>query len=646
MKSAHIVALGAVLLLFGACTPKSPPAASAVLPSPRAIAPVLLTPEARDIHSYAQPAIARVTHVDLDLTADFVAHRFAGTASLDIDAQPDAAQVVLDTRLLDIAAVTDAQGKPLEWSLGENDAILGAPLTVQLKGARRLVIRYTTRPEAPALQWLKPEQTAGRQHPYLFSQGQAVLTRSWVPTQDSPGLRQTWSARIVAPVGLRVVMSAEMLNATGDPVADGPAAGGLAWRFRMEQPVPPYLISVAIGDIAFQSLGPRTGVYAEPSMLQRAAAEFVDLEQMVKTAESIYGPYRWGRYDLLILPPSFPFGGMENPRLTFATPTVIAGDRSLVSLVAHELAHSWSGNLVTNATWADFWLNEGFTVYYENRIMERLYSKERADMLRDIEWDELHEDFADFGGADSPKTRLYQPLVGGDPDDLVTHIAYNKGALFLRTIEAAVGRERLDTFLRAYFDRHAFQAQTTAGFLAELRADLIRDDAALEKSLALDAWAYGTGLPANAVYSRSEAFAKIDALAAAFAKRGPQAVSSPQDWSSDQRVRFLNHLPRKLSKPRLVEVQQFLNLAAQGNSEVLFAWLRLAVANRYEPALPQLETFLTSMGRRKFVLPLFTDLMGQGSWGRPIARRIYAIARPGYHYVTTNSVDKIVQPGT
>ncbi|MEP7311390.1 MAG: M1 family metallopeptidase [Pseudomonadota bacterium] len=638
MKTAYLLLLAAPLVLTG-CGRDPQTATPAVKAPAHTVAPVLLTPEARDVHSYAQPAIARVTHVDLDLNADFVAQRFTGTAGLDIEAGPAATQIVLDTRQLDIAAVTDAQGRPLMWSLGNSDPILGAPLTVQIKDSRRIVVRYATNPAAPALQWLKPEQTAGRKQPYLFSQGQAILSRSWFPTQDSPGLRQTWSARVVAPAALRVVMSGEMLQPEGEP-----APGGTAWRFRMEHPVPPYLISIAIGDIAFQSLGERTGVFTEPSMLQGAAAEFIDLEQMVKTAESIYGPYRWGRYDLLILPPSFPFGGMENPRLTFATPTVVAGDRSLVSLVAHELAHSWSGNLVTNATWADFWLNEGFTVYFENRIMERLYSKERADMLRDIEWDELQEDFKNFGGATSPQTRLYQPLVGGNPDDLVTAIAYNKGALFLRTIEAAVGRERWDAFLRAYFDRHAFQPQTTAGLLTELRSELLKDDAQLEKSLDLDTWAYKPGLPANVAYARSAAFAKIDALAAEFAAKGVQAMPSPGNWTSDQRVRFINHLPRKLEVRRLEQLQAYLDLTTQGNSEVLFAWLRLAVANRYDTAVPQLEHFLTSMGRRKFVLPLFTDLMGQGAWGRPIAQRLYAAARPGYHFVTTNSVDAVVNP--
>jgi leukotriene-A4 hydrolase len=614
--------------LIAACSPKQ----QVELPAPE-VAPLLTGDDARDIHSYAQPAVARVTHVDLDLEADFAARTFAGTAALDVQAEGEAPVLTLDTRDLAIEAVTDSAGKPLTWELGNKDEVLGSPLRVTLGAARRVQVKYRSNPEAEALQWLTPAQTAGGKQPYLFSQGQAILNRSWIPTQDSPGIRQTWTARIVAPKDLTVVMSGEMLG----PV---PLGDKRAWRFRMTHPVAPYLIAIAIGDIEFREIGKRTGVYTEPSMLDGAAREFADLEKMVAEAEALYGPYRWGRYDLLVLPPSFPFGGMENPRLTFATPTVIAGDKSLVGLVAHELAHSWSGNLVTNATWADFWLNEGFTVYFENRIMERVYNKRFADMLADLGWDDLQSGIAELGGPKAADTRLHIDLTGRNPDDGMTNIAYEKGATFLRTIEAAVGRERWDAYLKDYFDRHAFQPQTSARFLADLREHLVKGDASLEKQLGLDAWVFEPGLPANAVHITAEAFTQVDGAATAFAASGklPEAVS----WTTAERVRFLNRLPRKQATTRLDSLVKLFALDNQRNSEVRFAWLRLAIANRYQPAVPQLEDFLTSMGRRKFVLPLFTDLMAQGEWGKAIAQPLYARARSGYHSVTVGSVDKIV----
>jgi aminopeptidase N len=631
MTTLRIVSAAVLLLVLAACKP----AADHSTP-PRIVAPVLSTPDAHDIHSFAEPAIARVTHVDLDLTADFASRTLAGSATLDVLVDAASRTLTLDTKQLSIIAVHDDKGQPLRWTLGDDDPILGKPLRVSLGSARRVVVTYQTSPGAAALQWLTPAQTAGKQKPYLFSQGEAILTRSWIPTQDSPGIRQTWTARIVAPADLHVVMSAEAGGAAPQSVK-----AGMAWQFHMDHPVAPYLIAIAIGDIAFHSLGSRTGVYTEPSRLAAAAAEFADLEAMVTAAESLYGPYRWGRYDLLVLPPSFPFGGMENPRLTFATPTIIAGDKSLVNMVAHELAHSWSGNLVTNATWADFWLNEGFTVYFENRIMERVYGKQASDMLADLGWDDLQAEIQQLGGMQAVDTRLHIDLAGRDPDDGMTNIPYEKGATLLRTIEWAVGRARWDAFLRDYFDRHAFQPQTSAGFLADLRANLIKGDVALEQKLGLDAWVYDAGMPANAVHIKSDAFAQIDAAAKAFATRGPGGVD-PAAWTTAQRVRFLNHLPRRLPAARLADVIKMLVLDGQRNSEVRFAWLRLAVVNHYDPALPDLEDFLTSMGRRKFVLPLFTDLVAQGNWGKPIAERIYAKARPGYHSVTTGSVDKVV----
>ncbi|CAN5400037.1 M1 family metallopeptidase [soil metagenome] len=641
------IALTAALSLsVAACAQKPADPASDMPPlPPSATAPVTYV---HDIHSYAQPQIARVKHVDLNLTADFAAKTLAGTATLDITGEVGATQVVLDTRNLDIKAVHDAKG-PLQFVLGAADPILGQSLTVTFPAmtageTHRIMIDYSTRPDASALQWLTPAQTAGGQKPYLFSQGEAILTRTWIPTQDSPGIRQTWSARIVAPKDLTVVMSAEHLTPNGEDATDTTRA----WRFRMTNPVAPYVIAVGIGDIKFASTGARTGVFTEPGNLQVDTNEFAEVEKMVAAAESLYGPYRWGRYDLLVLPPSFPFGGMENPRLTFATPTAVAGDRSLVSLVAHELAHSWSGNLVTNATWSDFWLNEGFTTYIQNRIMEVVYSPERAAQERVLGWDSLQEQLKTQPPAD---TRLKIDLTGRDPDDGMTDIAYEKGAAFLETIERVVGRPRFDQWLTGYFNRHAFTSLTSEQFLQDIRANLVKGDAALEAQLQLDTWVYQPGLPSNAVAPTSPAFDAVDASAKAFfADRGPASAIPWAGWNTQQRQRFLGWRPAGLrdgadwlTEQQLADLERTLNLAHEGNSEVTFAWLQIALAHRYQPAVPTAEHFLTSQGRRKFVLPLFKTLWSEGDWGRPIATRIYAVARPGYHPVTTGSVDALLK---
>ncbi|MES1256627.1 MAG: M1 family metallopeptidase [Acidobacteriota bacterium] len=583
-----------------------------------------------------------MTHVALDLAADFEARHLSGTARLTIASEAGASHVVLDTRDLDVLGVSDAAGGALAYALGDPDPILGRALNVQLPAAGGdVIVRYRTDPNAAALQWLSPAQTAGKVHPFLFSQGEAILTRTWIPTQDSPGIRQTYEARVAVPSALSAVMSAEALTPEG--VAEGTAEGGhRLFSFRLAQPIPPYLIALAVGDLGFEATGPRSGIYAEPSMLAAAAFEFANLEDMIAAAEALLGPYRWGRYDVLVLPPSFPFGGMENPRLTFATPTVVAGDRSLVSLVAHELAHSWSGNLVTNATWRDFWLNEGVTTYVESRIMEALYGAERAGILRVLAWRELHNEIQRLGGASSRDTVLHIDLEGRDPDDGATLIPYEKGAALFRAVESAVGRPAFDAYLRSYLDRHAFESITTATFLADVRAHLVRGDTALESLLQLEAWIYRPGLPDTAAVPRSAALDRVDAEAAAFAAGAAASTLKTSGWITQEWLHFLGALPAALDAARIADLDRAFGFSDRRNSEVSFAWLRLAVQHRYLPAMPAVERFLNAQGRRRFVRPLYEDLLTT-DWGAAEARRIYARARPLYHAVVTSTLDPMLR---
>ena len=627
-----LTAVFAAFALLSCRAGDSPPAIE-----PVEAAPILDTPDAVDIHSFAKPLEARVTHVALDLNVDFDTRRIGGTATLDVQAKPDATQIILDDKGLEIEAVTDEAGQPLPYKVGAFDEILGAPLTIQMGDTRKIVIRYRSAPDAGALQWLTPEQTAGKKHPFLLSQGQSIENRSWIPTQDSPGIRQTWEAWIAVPSGLTAVMSAKKGD-KADPTPPPPDKS--SFYFNMDKPVAPYLIAIAVGDLASREPGPRTGVWTEPAMLDKAAAELSDNEKMYDAAEKLYGPYQWGRYDMLVLPPSFPFGGMENPTLTFLTPTFIAGDKSLTSLIAHELAHSWSGNLATNATWADFWLNEGLTTYAERRIVEAIYGPKVASQQVSLGFDALNKEIAEIGGPNHPDTRLHIDLKGRNPDEGSTDIPYEKGAAFLRTIESIVGRERFDQWLKGWFERHRFQPVTTSIFLADIREHLVSGDAALEQKLQLDRWVNEPGIPDNVAPADPQAFAEVDAAVANFVK----LAARPQqwgEWNTDERLRFLNSLPRKLGPSYLHELNRALGLNNSGNNEVLFAWLELAVANRYEPAVPALERFLTVQGRRKFVRPLITALAEDEQWGRPIAVRIYRKARASYHPMTTRDLDKL-----
>lgn len=631
--------LAAFALALAGCHSASEAPENETATTTQPIPPILLTPEAVDVHSFANPREARVTHVGLDLQADFSDHILAGTATLDVAARNDASKIVLDTNQLTIKSVTDGAGNALAYQLGTNDPIHGAPLTVQLGEARKIVISYRTSPGAKALQWLAPDQTLGKKMPFLFSQGESILNRSWIPTQDSPGIRQTWDATITVPDGMNVAMSATRESAEGTPIT----GGRRTFTFKMDKPVPPYLIAIAIGDLKFKAISGNTGIWAEPAILDKAANEFADLPRFLEAAEKLYGPYRWGRYDLLILPPSFPYGGMENPMLTFVTPTAIAGDRSLVSLAAHELAHSWSGNLVTNATWNDFWLNEGFTTYAEGRIMEAVYGVDREAMERDLLWSDLHDTIKELGGPQSPMTRLHTTIPASvDPDTGMTQIAYDKGAELLMTIEKAVGRKTFDAWLKGYFDRHAFQPQTSAGLIADMRATLFKDNEKLAETVGLNKWIYQPGIPANAIHVHSKAFEAIDAAAKRFASKG-DASAVPATMVTQETLRFLNDLPRDLGTARLAALDARFHWNDTPNSEIRFAWLELALANHYAPAANSAEAFLTAQGRLKFVVPLYSLLMDQSGWGPLLAKQIYKKARPGYHPVTQTALDAVVQ---
>lgn len=589
-----------------------------------------------DPHSYANLDEVRVHHLHLDVKADFERRELAGFVDLSLDwRDPAARRVVLDSRDLRIDSVQtlDADGRVgrATHRLGPTDPILGQSLTITLPAqVPKLRIRYRSAPGASGLQWLSPEQTRDRRHPYLFSQSQAIHARSWIPLMDSPAVRYTYTARVQTPPALRALMSA-----VNDPEA--PQNGD--YRFVMPQPIPSYLMAIAVGDVVFESLGPRSGVWTEASGLAAAAAELVDTERMIDIAEALYGPYRWGRYDLLVLPPSFPFGGMENPRLTFLTPTFIAGDRSLVSLIAHELAHSWSGNLVTNATWDSFWLNEGFTTYVENRIVEAAFDRERALMEQALSVDGLDEELKSLDPADQ-KLRL--DLKGRDPDDGMSAIAYDKGQWLLRFIESRVGREAFDPFLRGWFDAHAFQSVGTDDFLAYLERELLAKHPGQLSREEVLAFVEQPGVPDFAPRPESVRFAQVDLAIRAYARTEAAANALPTaEWTAQEWLRFLNGLPRDLAVARVEALDEVHSLTGTGNNEVAHAFYRLALATGYTGADAAIDAYLAGIGRRKLIVPIYQDLMGTPT-GRERAQRIYAAARPGYHPITQATLDGIV----
>ncbi len=597
----------------------------------------------RDVHSVSHPDEVVVTHTGLDLAVDFDARVVRGTATVAIRRHDPSAPLLLDVRDLDIRKVQTAQVRDLRplatadvpWddaTFTVKDGEFGGALAVTLpENADAVRIEYATAPGASGLQWLSPEQTADGVSPFLYTQSQAIHARSWIPCQDTPGVRSTFDAEIHVGDGLTALMAAKTV-ASRD-------AG--TFRFEMDQPIPSYLVAMSVGAVEFAQLGPRSGVWAEPSVLPRAVSEFGNVEAMIDAVETLYGPYRWERYDILVLPPAFPFGGMENPRLTFATPTILAGDRSLVALIAHELAHSWSGNLVTNASWGDLWLNEGFTVYVERRVMEALYGRERAEMEAMLGKQDLVKELAELPEAEQ---RLSTDLSGRDPDDGLTNVPYEKGALFLRLLEETYGRDAFDPFLRRWFTEHAFTSVRTSDFEAFVKAELIEKHAPLagKAPVDLEAWIHSPGMGPGAPEPRSAAFDVVDAaLASVLKNEVPVKKLDTKDWTPHEWLHFLRSLPASFGPDDMATLDDAFGFTTSANSEILAQWLEASVRRGYRKTDASLERFLLGVGRRKFLTPLYRALIE--SERAADAKRIYAKARVGYHPITQRTLDALVQ---
>ncbi|MBV36409.1 MAG: aminopeptidase [Rickettsiales bacterium] len=588
-----------------------------------------------DEHSYGNLDEVKLTHLDLELNVNFEAKSLEGFVDISFDRLKDGVStLVLDTRDIDIQKaqyMTDAGWVDTEFDLADKDPVLGSKLTVELDDSTtKARVYYRTQPQASGLQWLSPEQTAGKKHPFVYSQAQAIHARSFIPIQDSPAVRVTYNANLKTPKDLLAVMSA--FNEP-DTELDGD------YHFEMPQAIPPYLIALGVGNLEFKAMSDRTGVYAEPGLLDASVAEFNDTEEMVRVTEEMFGPYRWGRYDLLILPPSFPFGGMENPRLSFITPTVIAGDKSLVNLIAHELAHSWSGNLVTNATWRDFWLNEGFTSYVENRIMEELYGKKRATMERALDVQGLRQEVEALPKGD---TVLNVNLDGRDPDDAFSGVPYTKGQMFLTYLENKFGREVFDEFLVEYFNNYAFQSLTTEEFKKYLNENLLEKHPGVVSMDEINVWIHEPMLPEMMPNPTSDAFTTIDSKTKAWLGGETQlSEMGSADWTVHEWLHFINNLPEDLNLEQMKQLDQAFNLTDSTNNEIAHAWLMLAVKTNYDVVMPRLETYLVSIGRRKLIVPLYRELMATDE-GAKFAKRVYKIARPGYHPLAQGTIDEIV----
>lgn len=586
-----------------------------------------------DRHSFANSNQVRAPHLHLDLEVDFDAKQLRGYAEYTLEYIDQSANYfVVDTYDLSIDKVeTKAGGEWAEGSfrLGEKDHVLGQSLTIALvqddeQRAEKVRIHYASSPEATGLDWVEPEGTAGGEHPYLYSQSQPHYARTWVPIQDTAASRLTFSARLTTPEALVGLMGA---NNPPNPERTG------EYEMETNQPIPPYLMAIAVGDLDFYALNDRMAIYAEPSVLQSAVDEFSYTTDMMEVTEAMFGPYAWDRYDQLILPPSFPFGGMENPQLAFITPTIIAGDQSLVSLIAHELAHSWSGNLVTNATWRDLWLNEGFTSYVQNRIMEAVYGEERALMERMLSDQSLEQS---IGNLSERQQVLHLELEQRDPETIFTRVPYDKAAAFLFFLEDRVGRDTFDAFVRQYFADFSFKSLDTLEFEAYLYENLIDEHSDVVSRDEVREWLFEPGLPDTMVRVEVDAFNRVDDARQAWLDGSEVEFDA---WSIHERLYFLRHLPNEMSDEELARLDAELGLTETRNNSVLTNWLVIAIRHDYEPALHRVDDIVFGMGRLAFLTPIYGALYDVDPDG---TRELYMEARPAYHQLTRDALESML----
>lgn len=596
-----------------------------------------------DIYSYANYLEFSVRHVDMKLTVDFDTRVLSGMATLNVERiDPAAGTLVLDTRGLDIQRVSrndsGAKLRDLPWRLGQEDSLLGRPLEIDVSAVERpgrfaITIHYSTRPEAEALQWLEPAMTTGGESPFLYSLAQSIHARSWIPIQDTPAVRMTYSASLRVPSGLTALMSARSLRSD---LASG------EFTFAMEQEIPAYLIAIAVGDLQYRAFDSRSGIWAEPSMIDQAAAEFEDTPAMIARAEELFGPYRWEQYDLLVLPPAFSVGGMEHPRLSFITPTLIAGDKSLVGTVAHELAHSWSGNLVTNASWKHLWLNEGFTTYFEMRLVEALYGEDQQKMEEVLAFQELLFELSELPQAEQS---LVPATILKNPDDAFTGVAYQKGAQFLVFLERAYGRAAFDSFLEKYFSEFAFRSVSTDDFLEFLQANLVDTMPGRVSREQLHEWIYEPGMPRDTIPPRSRELDKVRGSISSWLKGEIELKDVPAaDWSTQQWQYLVGQIPADVDHDQLLGLDEKFELTDSGNAVIVSNWMGLAIRAQFLPAYRRLEPFLTQVGRSYLINNIYRALSESTPEDRALAREIYRKASQGYHPTARPEIEALLYP--
>ena len=541
---------------------------------------------------------------------DFHKRALIGDAVLCfIKINPNAKFLILDVKDIRIQSIKDeTTGGHLKFNFGAPNQfgeklVVQIPTTVSKKGELR--ISYKTSPKSKALTWLSPPQTAGKKYPYMFSMAPTIHARTIFPCQDTPSVKTTFSAAITAPKNLTVLMSATRARTK---IIDDKRVS----KFKQQIPVMSYLIAIAVGAIESRRIGPRSQVWSEAELIEKAAFDFSETDEMIKTAEQLCGPYEWKIFDILVLPPSFIYGGMENPCMSFLSPTALSGDKSNADVIAHDIVHSWAGNLVTNVNFEHFWINEGVTTYLERKVIGKLDGEPSRHLHAILKWKDLEAEVESLGPSNH-LTALVTNLTTVHPDNALTEIPFEKGSTFLWYLEDVVGGATVfEPFLKSFFKDFSKQSIDSEQFKSYFIKYFYNVEAL--QTIDWDTWLYKPGMPIYKPQFDNSMAKKCWNLAKKWKqwnmKRRKVWKIEFHSFSPLQKQEFLSSLFNgpPLNHLKLNSMEKLYSLNGSPNYEILFRWIRLGIKARWIPIVQPALKLLSEQGRLKYSKQIFKDL--------------------------------------
>ena len=597
-----------------------------------------ITQNKEDISSYSNFDEIIQKEVFIDVSLDFDKKQMLGTMEVKYEIlSSEIPNVILDLKGPEIVSVEyviknekneEKTMIPLTYEIYSENVYkdsLGTPLKISLDNVKKnipdeynklsksktlmLCIKFITTENCTGIQFLTKEQTYTKKYPFMFTQCEAIQCRSLFPVQDSPSVKSIYKVKTSIPSPLTFLFGGIKKESYLDNKSNQNVT-----IFEQKIPIPSYLVAFVAGELEYGKISERCGVWTEVGLCKIACNEFKDAEKYVQIAEEYFNhPYEWEIYNLLVLPFSFPYGGMENPNLTFVTPALLAGDCSMSNVIGHEISHSWTGNLVTNKNWKNFWVNEGFTIFMERKLDSALLGEEMENLEAIVGNNELIADIK-LLGLDSEYTKLSPDFGGNDPDDGFSTVPYEKGYQFLIFIEKLIGKDNFREVMQKYIKKYRYKSVDHTAFkevLEGLINEKLKDPKKIIDEINWDKWLYEKGIPSYKNDFSSKLLKEAEKLAEDFLQEKEDKSSVLKvfkEWHTNVKLAFLNYLldnKNKIDEKIMKNLKNELNLAEEYNSEIKYMWYLLALDKKVEEEIPNIKKFLETHGRLKYVRPVY-----------------------------------------